>query len=269
MYITPWQLPTFYYYPKTSFRRILKRYPYFWIWNSAQTKASSKNECIINLIRKLPPTAIAEDTNELELSARYVDPFLSGLFDDPDEGVYLRWTNEITLEARQQEDLSTRRPDICVTRLHGSTWVSNQGFGEVKSAIQGGNNHSICRDLLRVGMFCKDALDAQNMEGVLGIQVIGRMVTFYVLVLPSTGLYVMYELETIRIPSCMDDVTKLIMDMPRICRVLDAFNRICKPSVHQAIPSRHRSTITTSAFNDIFSPSKDRKRSCHLKYRHN
>ncbi|KAL7335886.1 hypothetical protein PS15p_201299 [Mucor circinelloides] len=107
------------------------------------------------------------------------------------------------------------------------------------------------------------------MEGVLGLQVIGRMVTFYVLVLPSAGLYVMYELEKIKLPSCLDDLTKLIVDMPRVCRVLDTFNRIFKPSVHQAMPSRHRPTITTSAFDGVFSPSQDRKRSCHLKYQHN
>lgn len=226
--------------------------------------------CIIDLIRKLPPVPITEDVKELELSTRYVDPFLSGLFDDPDESIYLRWLNELTLEARQHEDVSTkRRPDICISRLHGTTWASNHAYGEAKSAALGGSNYAICRDLLRVGVFCKNALDAQNMEGVLGIQVIGRMVTFYILVLPSTGLYVMYELQKIKIPSCLDDLTKLIVDMPRICRVLETFNRICKPSVHQAMPSRHRRTITTSAFNGVFSLSQDRKRPCHLIYQHN
>ncbi len=73
----------------------------------------------VNLIRKLPPVPIAEDTNEFELSTRYVGPFLSGLFDDLDEGIYLRWTKEITLEARQHEDLSIIRPDICISRLNG------------------------------------------------------------------------------------------------------------------------------------------------------
>ncbi|KAL0090549.1 hypothetical protein J3Q64DRAFT_1832217 [Phycomyces blakesleeanus] len=183
--------------------------------------------CIINLIRKLPPVPTAEDTNELELSTRYVAPFLSGLFDDPDEDIYIR-------------------------RLHGMTRASNYGYGRAKPAAQGGNNYSICLGLLCVGIFCKNALDAQNMEGVLGLQVIGRMVTLYVLVFPSTGLYVMYELEKIKIPSCLDNLTKLIVDIPRICRVLETFNRICKPSVHQAMPSRHRPTITTSAFNGVF-----------------
>ncbi|KAI8365356.1 uncharacterized protein BYT42DRAFT_589637 [Radiomyces spectabilis] len=63
------------------------------------------------------------------------------------------------------------------------------------------------------------------------------------LVLPSMGLYVMYELEKVKIPSCLDDLTKLIMDMPRVCRVLETFDRICRPSVNLAMPGRHRSTI--------------------------
>ncbi|KAG2182649.1 hypothetical protein INT44_005628 [Umbelopsis vinacea] len=96
------------------------------------TNENKFKHCIIELIR-----------------TRYVDPFLSGLFDDPDEGIYLRWTNEQTLEARQHEDLSNKRPDICISRLHGITWASNLGYGEAKSAMQGGNNYSICRDLLR------------------------------------------------------------------------------------------------------------------------
>ncbi|CEG66161.1 hypothetical protein RMATCC62417_02792 [Rhizopus microsporus] len=86
------------------------------------TNENKFRNCIIDLIRKLPPVPIAEDINKLELSTRYVDPFLSGLFDDPDEGIYLRWTNELTLEARQHEDLSTKRPDMCISRLHGMTW---------------------------------------------------------------------------------------------------------------------------------------------------
>ncbi|KAI8991865.1 hypothetical protein BDF20DRAFT_811935 [Mycotypha africana] len=45
--------------------------------------------CIIDFIRKLPPVLIAEDIKQLALSTRYVDTFLSGLFDDPDKRIYL------------------------------------------------------------------------------------------------------------------------------------------------------------------------------------
>ncbi|KAL0080413.1 C2H2-type zinc finger transcription factor [Phycomyces blakesleeanus] len=225
------------------------------------TNENKFKKCIIDLIWKLPPVPLQKTSTNLNLALDTLILFYL---------VYLTIrTRAYTYEAQQDEDLSTKRPDICISRLHGMTWASNHGYGEVKSAAQGGNNYLICRDLLRVGIFCKNALNTHNMEGVLGLQVIERMVTFYVLVLPSTGLYVMYELEKIKIPSCLDDLTKLIVDMPRVCRVLDTFNRICKPSVHQAMPSRHRPTITTSAFNGVFSPSQDRKRSCHLKYQHN
>lgn len=235
----------------------IKRLHAFWIWILSQMNTNSK-KASLNWTESFPPCVL-----------RKIDPFLCGLFDDPDEGIYLRWTNEITLEARQHEDLSAKRPDICITSLHGMTWMSNHGYGEAKSAAQGENNYLICHDLLRIAIFCKNALDVQNMEGVLGLQIIGRTITFYILVLPATGLYIMYEPEIITIPSCLDDWTKLIMDMPRALRVLDAFNRICNRSVRPSMPMRHRPTISSSAFNHIFSSSQDCKRSCHVKYRQN
>jgi hypothetical protein len=70
---------------------------------------------IIQLMGKLPCNPISDNTNESELGSRYIDPFLCGRFDDPDQGVYLRWTNEITMEARKNDDLANKnRPDICI-----------------------------------------------------------------------------------------------------------------------------------------------------------
>lgn len=110
------------------------------------------------------------------------------------------------------------------------TWASNHGYEE-ESAAQGGNNYLTCWDLLYVSIFCKNTLDVQNMKDVLELQVIERMIKFYILVLPSTGLYVMYEMEKTKISGCLDDLTNLIVDKPRILYVLDTFNCIFKPSV--------------------------------------
>lgn len=221
------------------------------------------------MVRKLPRVSIAEDTNEYELSTRYIDPFLCGLFDDPDEGIYLCWINETTLEAQKHEDLSMNHPDLCLSSLHGVKWKATHGYGEAKSASQGNNNFLICQDLLRIAIFCKNALDAQNMESVLGIQVIGRIITFYILVLPSTSLYVMRELAKIKVPDCLDDLTKLVMDIPHVLLVLDVFNRVCIQSLDPLMPDRHCPTIITAALNCVFSSSQDRKRLCPLKHRHN
>ncbi|KAF7720466.1 hypothetical protein EC973_008395, partial [Apophysomyces ossiformis] len=91
---------------------------------------------IIEMVRKLPRVSIAEDTNEFELSTRYIDPFLCGLFDDPDKGIFLRWTNETTLEARKHEGFSTIRPNLTISSLHGMKWKMTYGYGEAKSAAQ-------------------------------------------------------------------------------------------------------------------------------------
>jgi hypothetical protein len=45
---------------------------------------------IIQLMGKLPSNPISSDMNESELGSRYIDPFLCGLFDDLDQGIYLR-----------------------------------------------------------------------------------------------------------------------------------------------------------------------------------
>ncbi|KAG1463808.1 hypothetical protein G6F46_002580 [Rhizopus delemar] len=223
---------------------------------------------IIEMVRKLPRVSISEDTNEYEISTRYVNPFLCGLFDDPDQDIFLRWTNETTLEARKHEGFSMIHPDLTISSLHGMKWKMTYGYGEAKSAAQGANNFLICQDLYRIAILCKDALDLQNMEGFLGLQVIGRTITFYVIVLPATGLYVMRELTKIKLPDCLDDLTKFIMDMPQALLVLDIFNRVCIPSIDPPVPTRHRPTVTTAAYNGIFSSSQNRKRSCLLKRYH-
>ncbi|KAI8886245.1 hypothetical protein K501DRAFT_310081 [Backusella circina FSU 941] len=193
----------------------------------------------------LPRMSLAEDSNEMELCSRFIDPFLSGLFDDPDQNIFLRWTNETTLEAKNEQSLLSWRPDLCITRLQG---------------VKRSSSLVICRDLLRVAMFCKDVLDSQKMVGVLGIQIVGRTITFYVLVLPSSGLY---------IPDSLHDLSKLVKEISNLLLVLDTFDRVCIPSTDSPPLERHRPTITNSTLDQLFLSSQNRKRPCHLKHQHN
>ncbi|KAL7335695.1 hypothetical protein PS15p_201130 [Mucor circinelloides] len=211
-------------------------------------------KAIAELVKKLPRVSLAEESNEMELCSRYVDPFLCGIFDEPDEGVFVRWTNETTLEAKKQQSLLSWRPDICITSLQGIKWKANIGFGKAKPAHQGSNHYSVGRDLLRVAVFCKNALDTQKMKGIMSLQIVGRTITFYVLVLPSSGLYIMHELAKIKIPDCLNDLPKLVTDISDVLLVLDVFNRICIPSVD----SPHPPTISSSIFNQLFSTSQNR-----------
>ncbi|ORX48778.1 hypothetical protein DM01DRAFT_260139 [Hesseltinella vesiculosa] len=225
---------------------------------------------IIQLMGKLPRHQISNDINESELGSRFIDPFLCGLFDDPDQGIFLRWTNELTLEARKDCGPTTKnRPDICITSLHGRRLSISHGFGEVKSAAFESNHFFLCKDLLRVATFCKDALDAGNMEAVLGIQAIGRDIYFYVLLLPTNGVYVFLELGKVQVPNCIQDLPKLVMDAPLLLLIIDVFERLCTLSPHTLDLNRHRPTIDRSIFNQIFSTSQNRKRLCPLQRSNN
>ncbi|KAG0167271.1 hypothetical protein DFQ29_000540, partial [Apophysomyces sp. BC1021] len=197
-------------------------------------------KAIAELIKKLSRVSLTENSNEIEFCSRFVDPFLSGLFDDPDQDIFLRWTNETTLQAKNEQSLLSWRPDLCIARLRGVKWSLSLGFGEAKPACQESNLYAICRDLLRVAMFCKDPLDSQNMVGVLGLQIVGKTVNFYVLVLPSSGLYIMYEIAKVQKPYSLHDLSKLVMNISSLLFVLDTFGRVCVPSADSPPLERHR-----------------------------
>ncbi|KAI7850080.1 hypothetical protein BDC45DRAFT_551191 [Circinella umbellata] len=227
-------------------------------------------KAIGGLILKLMRTSMDEDFNETELCSRFIDLFLNGLFDDPDEGICLRWTNDATLEAKACPDFTTKRPDLCITKCYGVKWQSSLAYGEAKAAIREKDHFVLCEDLLKVTIFCKDALDYQSMQGMLGIQVIGRTIKFYLLTLQAKGLYVMTELTTIKIPDSLQNLPTLIPELPNVLKILDVFHRICVPA-NDAASAKTRNTLTLSRqkFDQLFTMSKDRKKPCHLKIRHN
>ncbi|ORX49543.1 hypothetical protein DM01DRAFT_1394358, partial [Hesseltinella vesiculosa] len=171
------------------------------------------------------------------------------------------------MEVKKKDILTNMRPDITITHARGVHWAVSSGYGEAKPTVEADNNFMLCRDLMRVAIFCKDALDEYDMDGVLGLQVVGNTISFYVLTLPSSGLYLFYELATVMVPNSIRDLSKLVMDMPHLLLVLDAFHRLCQPSSEPHAAAFHRPTISQKIYHGLFSRSKDRSRSCHLNQR--
>lgn len=66
---------------------------------------------------------------QTELCSRFVEPFVSGLFDDPDNNTYIRWTNESTLEVKSMCEFRGR-PDVCITKACGVKWSTSVGYGK-------------------------------------------------------------------------------------------------------------------------------------------
>lgn len=89
-------------------------------------------KAVAKLARKLPRMSFAEESNEMELCSRHVDPFLSGLLD---EGIFLRW-NDFKIKKKQQ-NLLCWRPDICITKWQGMQWKSSIGFEGSKTRTSG------------------------------------------------------------------------------------------------------------------------------------
>ncbi|PHZ16020.1 uncharacterized protein RHIMIDRAFT_56068 [Rhizopus microsporus ATCC 52813] len=88
----------------------------------------------------------------------------------------------------------------------------------------------VCQDFLLVAIFCKNALDSQSMVRILGLQAVGRTIAFYVLALPTSGLYVMYEITKVQISDLLQNLSKLIIDISDLLLVLNVYDRVCIPS---------------------------------------
>ncbi|ORZ06460.1 hypothetical protein BCR42DRAFT_463233 [Absidia repens] len=152
----------------------------------------------LTLVDKLPRMPLQETISEYELTTPVRRPIsLWTMFDDPENGLY--------------------------SPLDRSSYFfeAMESFGEKRKSAhhERSTNYLDCRDLLRIGMFCKSGLDERTMEGGLGIQAIGRTITFYLFALPAAGLYG-YALS-----SSLDDLSKLVLAMPHVILVLDVFCR--------------------------------------------
>ncbi|KAI7861657.1 hypothetical protein BDF14DRAFT_1876971 [Spinellus fusiger] len=132
-------------------------------------------------------------------------------------------------------ELIKKLPRVSLTEGSNEIELCSHFVLEAKTACRESNIYLICRDLLQVVMFCKDPLDSQKMAGVLGLQIVGRTITFYVLVLPLSGLYIMYEITKVQIPDSLHDLSKLVMDISILLIVLDAFDRVCILSTDPSI----------------------------------
>lgn len=107
------------------------------------------------------------------------------------------------------------------------------------------------------------------MVGGLGLQVVVRAINFYVLVLPVSGLYIMYEIAKVQAPDSLQNLPKLIMDISDLLPVLSVYDRVCIPSAELQALQRHRPIISSSILDQLFTMRQNRKHPFHLKNHHN
>ncbi|KAG1358133.1 hypothetical protein G6F62_000980 [Rhizopus arrhizus] len=58
-------------------------------------------KAIAESIKNLPHVPLAENSNEMEFCSCFINLLLAGLFDDHNQSIYLRWTNQTILEVKK------------------------------------------------------------------------------------------------------------------------------------------------------------------------
>ncbi|ORY93019.1 hypothetical protein BCR43DRAFT_414255, partial [Syncephalastrum racemosum] len=174
-------------------------------------------------IEKLPKQTLKEEIMETELCHRYIDPFLSPLFDNLDEGVLFRWTSVTDQEAGMLKagSICRKMPDSCVSKLDGLYFGTSLGFVEAKPACHQRDKKALSKDLVKLGTFCKNAIDKWSIRGCLAVQVVGN---FYMTTQPSADLYTMFEVCTIRVPSCLSGLLAHVSQLDEIAALLRCYD---------------------------------------------
>ncbi|KAG1457085.1 hypothetical protein G6F57_014965 [Rhizopus arrhizus] len=117
---------------------------------SIQGSKANVVEGIANLLTKLPRNRLL-DRNKIggvELQSIYYDALLSEIIADQDRNVALRWANKSDVET----DI---RPDAIISTLVQHDLGHSIGFGEVKVGNESTTKHSVCLDVVRLGVACK------------------------------------------------------------------------------------------------------------------
>ncbi|RCH88294.1 hypothetical protein CU098_009011, partial [Rhizopus stolonifer] len=100
--------------------------------------------------------------------------------------------------------------------------------GEVKGEDKISDNHATFCDLMKIGCFSKEAIDAYSNYGILGIHVVGFQVTIYVTILLAEGLYVMQEICSVRLPTSRYDMKSFVANIDDLLPIKIVYKKCMK-----------------------------------------
>ncbi|KAF7722096.1 hypothetical protein EC973_003711 [Apophysomyces ossiformis] len=219
----------------------------------------------VEIMVKLYRTPLLEDIGETELTASILDPVLATMFHDPDNDRVFRWWNLNTTERALTLDSS--RPDCYLVSIQESMSSCSLGFGEVKPSAHEKNSALLAADLIRTAMFCKNAIDVHQMDAVLGFQAKGPKVTFYLCVLKDGGIYQFGELLCVDLPTSLQSLPALVLELKCLMRVMHAFDKHCRKSANpERIMHDRRPSIDCAILKAIIKQSKDRARQSYVQF---
>ncbi|RUS12893.1 hypothetical protein BC938DRAFT_478321, partial [Jimgerdemannia flammicorona] len=160
-----------------------------------------------------------------------------------------------------------KQPDAIINNTDQLSWGSSRGHGEAKVQEEMNNLYNLCADLVRVAIFNKDAIDFYNMHCMLGFQVVGQHISFYLTTLLYDGLYVMTEIGHLNMPVSLEQLPAFLTSLDTLLIVSNAYwaNCVQSSSTVEMEPNK-RSTLATPNFKELIAKNRDRHRSCQLRF---
>ncbi|CAO3663102.1 unnamed protein product [Rhizopus stolonifer] len=104
----------------------------------------------------------------------------------------------------------------------------NLGFIEVKEEKYQNNETKLNKDLYKLGVFSKNAIDQNHLLGVLGVQVVAASISFYFTKQQCKGFYTMTEIGHLKIPTNLIELPQLIGFVDNLCNLLHVFKTNCR-----------------------------------------
>ncbi|KAI7847693.1 hypothetical protein BDC45DRAFT_451436, partial [Circinella umbellata] len=139
--------------------------------------------------------------SETAFITRYILPALQPLFDNHERNIRFEFSCTDLADNHKRSSGFNSCPDCTITIFqHQTDDGVNVEFGEVKRQSMTGNHYLVNWDLVRLGVFCKNAIDENKLSGNLAIHVVGPYITFYLIKLHADGLYMMTELARLQCP---------------------------------------------------------------------
>ncbi|KAG1039802.1 hypothetical protein G6F43_012429 [Rhizopus delemar] len=127
----------------------------------------------------------------------------------------------------KQFDISRRRPDGYFRANRNGSMVTI-GFFEAKPASQKKDARRIQHDLVRSGVFRKNAIDIHRLGSSFLVQAVGTKMSFYMLQKKTNDIYTMVELDTLNFPSTVNEIPAIFGYINRIAKIVGIFNDIAK-----------------------------------------
>ncbi|GAA5806829.1 hypothetical protein MFLAVUS_000177 [Mucor flavus] len=181
---------------------------------------------IRNLLEIIPKYKFNGLLNENQVGCSYANPVLSPIFNNPDK----------------RSHLHCKQPDFGGNVLENSNWVGPVLVGEVKGEDRKDDVYMCLMDLFRIGSLSMESINHNKYKGVIGIQVIGTQVTFYISTLLSKSFYVMMEICSITLPKDLTEIMSYFANVSDMLPVLQYYENSFE-LMNNLISESHMDTI--------------------------